>query len=390
MDRGILVLNSGSSSLKFALYREENDSLVLVSHGEIEAMMTAPKFAAQGADGAAPGAFAWSAPIDAETGFRYVLDWVGKAFPDLDVVAAGHRLVQGGDRFHGPALVDDEALAYLDGLSMLEPQHQPPEVEGIRALKRVHPALPQVAVFDTSFHRSMPEAAQLYAVPKSVRDEGVRHWGYHGTSYDYINRALPKHDPDARRVIVGHLGSGASMCAILDGRSIATTMGFSGIEGLPMGTRCGAIDAGALLYLLRRGLYDDKSLQHLLYEESGLKGLSGISNDVRALLASPAPEAKMAIDYFVYQIVYFAGAYTALLGGLDAIVFTAGIGEKAASIRAAVCRRLAWLGLELDEAANQTDGPLISTKTSKTRAWVIPTDEEIMIAEHTLALVSGH
>jgi acetate kinase len=218
----------------------------------------------------------------------------------------------------------------------------------------------------------------------------VRHWGYHGTSYDYINRALPKHDPDARRVIVGHLGSGASMCAILDGRSIATTMGFSGIEGLPMGTRCGAIDAGALLYLLRRGLYDDKSLQHLLYEESGLKGLSGISNDVRALLASPAPEAKMAIDYFVYQIVYFAGAYTALLGGLDAIVFTAGIGEKAASIRAAVCRRLAWLGLELDEAANQTDGPLISTKTSKTRAWVIPTDEEIMIAEHTLALVSGH
>jgi acetate kinase len=175
MDRGILVLNSGSSSLKFALYREENDSLVLVSHGEIEAMMTAPKFAAQGADGAAPGAFAWSAPIDAETGFRYVLDWVGKAFPDLDVVAAGHRLVQGGDRFHGPALVDDEALAYLDGLSMLEPQHQPPEVEGIRALKRVHPTLPQVAVFDTSFHRSMPEVAQLYAVPKSVRDEGVRH-----------------------------------------------------------------------------------------------------------------------------------------------------------------------------------------------------------------------
>ena len=389
MDRGILVLNSGSSSLKFALYREARDSLVPVSRGEIEAMMTSPKFAAQGADGAASGAFSWSAPIDAETGFRYVLDWVGKAFPDVDVVAAGHRLVQGGDRFHGPALVDDEALAYLDGLSMLEPQHQPPEVEGIRALKRVHPDLPQVAVFDTSFHRSMPEVAQLYAVPKSVRDEGVRHWGYHGTSYDYINRMLPKHDPDARRVIVGHLGSGASLCAILDGKSIATTMGFSGIEGLPMGTRCGAIDAGALLYLLRRGLYDDKSLQHLLYEESGLKGLSGIGNDVRALLASPAPEAKMAIDYFVYQIVYFAGAYTALLGGLDALVFTAGIGEKAASIRAAVCRRLAWLGLELDEAANQTDGPLISTRTSKIRAWVIPTNEEIMIAEHTLALAPG-
>jgi len=235
----------------------------------------------------------------------------------------------------------------------------------------------------------MPETAQLYAVPKAVRDEGVRHWGYHGISYDYINRALPKYDPKARRVIVGHLGSGASMCAILDGKSIATTMGFSGIEGLPMGTRCGAIDAGALLYLLRRKLYDDKSLEHLLYEESGLKGLSGISNDVRALLASDAPDAKQAIDYMVYQIVYFAGAYAALLGGLDAIVFTAGIGEKAAPIRAAVCQRLAWLGLELDEAANKTNGPLISTKTSNVRAWVIPTNEEIMIAQHTLALVDA-
>ena len=389
MDRGILVLNSGSSSLKFALYRETGQSLGLESQGEIEAMMTSPRFTAHSAEGAQLSTHAWSAPIDAETGFRFVLAFIDKTSADVQVVGAGHRIVQGGTRYHGPALIDDEALTYLDGLSLLEPQHQPPEVEGIRAIKRIHPSLPQVAVFDTSFHRTMPEIAQLYAVPKAVRDEGVRHWGYHGTSYDYINRTLPKHDPAARRVIVGHLGSGASMCAILDGKSIATTMGFSGIEGLPMGTRCGAIDAGALLYLLRRKLYDDKSLQHLLYEESGLKGLSGISNDVRTLLESDAPEAKQAIDYFVYQIVYFAGAYTALLGGLDAIVFTAGIGEKAAPIRAGVCRRLAWLGLELDEAANLNNGPLISAKSSKVRAWVIPTNEEIMIARHTLELADA-
>ncbi len=387
MDRGILVLNSGSSSLKFALYREAKEALALAAQGEIEAMMTQPRFAAHDEKGAELAKHAWKAPIDAETGFRFVLAFVEKAYADVRIVGAGHRLVQGGTRYHGPALVDDEALTYLDGLSLLEPQHQPPEVEGVRAIRRIHPDLPQVAVFDTSFHRTMPEIAQLYAVPKSVRDEGVRHWGYHGTSYDYINRTLPKYDPSARRVIVGHLGSGASMCAILDGKSIATTMGFSGIEGLPMGTRSGAIDAGALLYLLRRKLYDDKSLQHLLYEESGLKGLSEISNDVRTLLASDAPEAKQAIDYFVYQIVFFAGAYTALLGGLDAIVFTAGIGENAASVRAGVVKQLAWLGLELDEAANKKNGPLISTGASRVRAWVIPTNEEIMIARHTLTLV---
>ena len=330
MDRGILVLNSGSSSLKFALYREKGEALELASQGEIEEMLTTPRFAAHDAKGAALAKNAWNAPIGPETGFRYVLDFVAKTFAGVEIVGAGHRVVHGGDRYHGPALIDDGALTYLDGLSMLEPSHQPPELDGIRAIRRIHPTLPQVAVFDTSFHRTVPELGQLYAVPKSVRDTGVRRWGFHGTSYDYINRTLPKHDKAARRVIVGHLGSGASMCAILDGKSIATSMGFSAVEGLPMGTRCGEIDAGALLYLLRRKLYDDKSLQHLLYEESGLKGISGVSNDVRELLESSAPEAKQAIDYFVYQIVYFAGAYTALLGGLDAIVFTAGIGENAA------------------------------------------------------------
>lgn len=389
MENGILVLNSGSSSLKFALYHQRaDDTLEVVCRGEVDDMMTSPRFAASDAKGTALSSYAWPSgkPISAEVALRFVINWLETNQKGIQVVAAGHRLVQGGTRYKGPCLVDADALQYLDDLSMLEPQHQPAEVEGIRALARIYPHLPQVAVFDTSFHRTMPELAELYAVPQSVKDEGVRHWGYHGISYDYINRTLPDYDPKAKRVIVGHLGSGASMCAILDGKSIATTMGFSGIEGLPMGTRCGAIDPGALLYLLRRKLFDDSSLQHLLYEESGLKGLSGISNDVHELLQSKDPRAKLALDYFVYRIVYFAGAYTALLGGLDAIVFTAGIGENAAPIRAGVCERLRWLGLELDPAANAHNGPRISTPDSRIRAWVIPTNEEIMIARHTVTL----
>lgn len=389
MQNGILVLNSGSSSLKFAIYRVHDDSsLDVLCRGEVAHMMTAPKFSVADANGKPLSSHAWpeGKPITAEVALRFVIHWLEANQKGIQIVAAGHRLVQGGSRYSGPCLVDAEALQYLDGLSMLEPQHQPAEVDGIRALARIYPHLPQVAAFDTSFHRTMPEMAELYAVPDAVKDAGVRHWGYHGISYDYINRTLPEYDPIAKRVIVGHLGSGASMCAILDGKSIATTMGFSGIEGLPMGTRCGAIDPGALLYLLRRKLFDDASLQQLLYEESGLKGLSGISNDVHVLLESNDPKAKLALDYLVYRIVYFAGAYTALLGGLDAIVFTAGIGEHAAPIRAGVCERLKWLGLDLDPAANERNGPCVSTPGSRVRAWVIPTNEEIMIARHTVSL----
>ncbi|MEP9349127.1 acetate/propionate family kinase [Xanthobacter sp. KR7-225] len=388
MDTGILVVNAGSSSLKFALYRVRGQTLAVACRGAVERMMTAPRFAVRGPDGAALGEHSWPGAVDAEAALRFVLTWVDANQTDVKVAACGHRLVQGGARYGGPVRVDDEALSYLDGLRVLEPQHQPSEVEGIRSLRRIHPGMPQVAVFDTSFHRTMPEVSQIYAVPKAMRDQGVRHWGYHGISYDYITRTLPTYDPDARRVIVGHLGSGASMCAIRDGRSVATTMGFSGIEGLPMGTRCGAIDPGALLYLLRSGLYDEKTLAHALYEESGLKGISGLSNDVRDLLASSAPEAKLAIDYLVHRIVYFAGAYAAVLGGLDAIVFTAGVGENAAPVRAAVLERLAFLGVVLDAEANARNGPLISAAQSRVRAFVIPTDEEIMIAHHTLALAA--
>ncbi len=391
-NQGILVLNAGSSSLKFALYCERGgDHLDVLCRGQVEGMMTTPRFEVADADGAVTATHDWpdGQAIDAETALRFVLDWLRAERNEVNVVAAGHRVVQGGARYSGPTRVDAEAIDFLDSLSPLVPQHQPPEVAGMRALARLYPDLAQVAVFDTSFHRTMPEIAEIYAVPKAVRDAGVRRWGYHGISYDYISRTIPAHDPEARRVVVGHLGSGASMCAMLDGKSIATTMGFSAVDGLPMGTRSGAIDPGALFYLLRRKMYDAESLEKMLYEECGLKGLSGISNDVRTLLASDAPEAKTAIDYFVQQIVHFTGAYAALLGGLDALVFTAGVGEHAVPIRAAVCERLGWLGLAFDGEANTAGGPRISTAPSRVRAWVIPTDEEIMIARYTLDLTKN-
>ena len=233
----------------------------------------------------------------------------------------------------------------------------------------------------------MPEVAQTYALPKDVRDEGVRHWGYHGISYDYISRQVPKFAPEARRVIAAHLGGGASMCAMLDGRSVETTMGFGAISGLPMATRAGDVPAAALFYLLRQKLFDDASLEKMLYERAGLLGLSGLSDDMRVLQESTDPRAVAAIDYFVYAMAKYAGAYASVLGGLDAFVFTAGIGENSAPIRAALCRKLTWLGIALDEPANASNGPRISTPDSRVSVWVIPTNEELMIAQHTVALV---
>jgi acetate kinase len=233
----------------------------------------------------------------------------------------------------------------------------------------------------------MPEMAQTYALPQDVRDAGVRHWGYHGISYDYISRQVPKYAPDARRVIAAHLGGGASLCAMLDGRSIETTMGFGAVSGLPMATRAGDVPAGALFYLLRRKLFDDVSLETMLYERSGLLGLSGISGDMRKLQQSEDPRAIAAVAHFVYAMTKYAGAYAAVLGGLDAFVFTAGIGENSAPLRAALCAKLAWLGVKLDERANVSGGPRISTPDSRVSVWVIPTNEELMIAQHTMALV---
>ena len=286
-------------------------------------------------------------------------------------------------------LIDADVLAYLDLLVIMEPSHQPYNVRGARALAEAFPGLLQVACFDTSFHRTMPEIAQIYALPKDVLDEGARHWGYHGISYDYISRQIPKYAPKARRVIVAHLGGGASMCAMLEGKSIETTMGFGAVTGLPMATRSGDVPQDLLFYLLRRGLFDDASLEKMLYERSGLLGLSGISDDMRELQASNDPRAAAAIAFFVYAMTKYVGAYASVLGGLDALVFTAGIGENSAPVRAGLCRALGWLGVSLDEAANDHNGPCISTADSRVSVWVIPTNEELMIAQHTLALVSS-
>jgi acetate kinase len=269
----------------------------------------------------------------------------------------------------------------------MEPSHQPYNVLGARALGEAFPGLPQVACFDSSFHRTMPEVAQIYALPKDVRDAGVRHWGYHGISYEYISRQVPKFAPQARRVIAAHLGGGTSMCAMLDGRSIETTMGLGAVSGLPMATRSGDVPSDALFYLLRRKLFDDASLEKMLYERSGLLGLSGISDDMRVLQESTDPRAVTALEYFVYAMTKYAGAYAAVLGGLDAFVFTAGVGEHSVPVRAALCAKLAWLGVKLDKQANASGGPRISAPDSGVSVWVIPTNEELMIAQHTLALV---
>ena len=364
-------------------------SLPLLCHGEIGGMQDAPHFVAKNPAGKSLATHEWGKghAIDHKTALHFVVTWLEANIADLKIVAAGHRIVLGGSRFEAPVKIDGDVLDYLDSLAAMEPSHQTFNVRGARALAEAFPGLPQVACFDTSFHRTMPEVAQTYALPKGVRDAGVRHWGYHGISYDYISRQVPKFAPQARRVIAAHLGGGASMCAMLDGRSVETTMGFAGVSGLPMATRSGDVPPGALFYLLRCKLFDDASLEKMLYEHSGLLGLSGISGDMKVLQESKDPPAVAAVEYFIYAMMKYTGAYAAVLGGLDAFVFTAGIGENSGPVRAALCRKLAWLGVKLDEQANAANGPLISTSDSSVSVWIIPTNEELMIAQHTLALV---
>jgi acetate kinase len=390
MTKAIVTINSGSTSLKFAGYAPKPDgALAVVCDGQVEAMQNKPHFSVRDASGKALAAHDWDTAIDHKTALQFILSWMESNIPGLKIVAAGHRVVLGGDRFAHPARIDADTLAYLDGLSVIEPSHQPFNVRGIRAIADAFPGLPQVAVFDSSFHRTMPEVAQTYAVSEELRKAGVRHWGYHGISYDYINRQIQKLAPQAKRVIVAHLGGGASMCAIKDGRSIETTMAFAGLTGLPMATRSGDVPADALFYVLRRGVVDVAGLEKSLYHQGGLLGLSGISGDMRELQSSKDPRAVAAVDYFVYALTKYAGAYTAALGGLDAFVFTAGIGEHSAIVRAALCEKLGWLGVRLDSAANAANDRVISTKDSAVSVWVIPTNEELMIAEHTHALTSA-
>jgi acetate kinase len=307
------------------------------------------------------------------------------------LVAVGHRVVHGGADFAASVAIDDAVLERLEALVPLAPLHQPHNLAAIRAIQGQMPGLLQVACFDTAFHRNHPELADWFALPRRFYDEGIRRYGFHGLSYEYIAHALREVAPDVAngRVVVAHLGSGASMGALHNGRSMDSTMGFTALDGLPMGTRPGALDPGVVLHLMRAHAMDADALERLLYHECGLKGLSGISNDVRALLASDNPRAARAIDLFVYRICRELGALTAALGGLDGLVFTAGIGERSPEIRARVCDQSAWLGIQLDEPANRAGGPRISTAGSRVRVFAIPTDEELMIARHTLALLRG-
>jgi acetate kinase len=391
MSDALLVLNAGSSSLKFSVFLDEDPPQPLV-RGQIEGLTGQPRFIARNAS-AVISRQEWPAntPLGHSAAVEFLFAWGRGALRGNRIVAVGHRVVHGGTKFRAPVLIDPAALAELEALVPLAPLHQPHNLAAIRAVESMAPNLPQVACFDTTFHCSQPGAAQVFALPPRYAEEGVRRYGFHGLSYEYIASVLPALDPGAARgkTVVAHLGNGASMCAMANGRSVATTMSFTALDGLVMGTRCGAIDPGVLLYLMDRHGMNARSLEELLYEHSGLLGVSGISSDMRTLLASSEPQAAEAIELFVYRIKRELGSLAAALDGLDAFVFTGGIGENAASIRARVCRDAGWLGLELDEDANASAGPRISRKESRVSAWVIPTNEELMIALHTRSLVSG-
>ena len=390
MTDAILVLNAGSSSLKFTEFLV-TDELAEQFSGNVEELYGHARFRARAADGTVVGEHSWGdgTPPGHAGGLEFLFDWLRVHTRDSRLIAVGHRVVHGGAAYAAPVLIDAEVLAKLDDVVPLAPLHQPHSLLPIRVIAERQPRLPQVACFDTAFHRDAPALAQAFALPPSITERGVRRYGFHGLSYEYIAAALPRYDQRAAagRTAVMHLGNGASMCAIRAGKGVATTMSFTALDGLPMGTRCGSLDPGVMLYLMGELHMDLGTIQTLLYQESGLLGVSGISSDMRELLESENPRARSAIDLFVYRIGRELGSLAAALGGLDAIVFTAGIGERAVQIREAVCEQAAWLGVELDRAANAIHGPRISAPSSRTSAWVIPTNEELMIARHCRALV---
>jgi acetate kinase len=384
----VLVLNAGSSSLKFRTYALAGGQLVETLRGQIEGIGAAPRFVASDAGGAPLEGRALAAAECADAGgaLDRLWAWLEPRLAGGRLLAVGHRVVHGGAGHAAPVRIDAQVMAALAALVPLAPLHQPHNLAPIRVLATARPGLPQVACFDTAFHRSQPIEAELFGLPRAYFEAGVRRYGFHGLSYESIAGQLAQVAPEAAagRTVVAHLGSGVSMCALQGGRSIATTMGFTALDGCPMGTRTGSLDPGVVLWLMReRGLSAD-AIESLLYRESGLLGLSGVSADMRVLQASDAPGARLAIDYFTYRLAREVGSLAAALGGLDALVFTAGIGEHQPAIRAAVAARCRWLGLELDEAANAQGGPRISRAASRVSAWRIPTDEERVIATQTV------
>ena len=392
MADAIAVLNAGSSSIKFSLFVAGTDGPTAAVRGQVEGLYTAPRFVAKDATGAVIGEKSWGegAALGHAGALEHLVAFLREKQHRL--VAVGHRVVHGGLLYTKPVRIDAEVVANLEKYISLAPLHQPHNLAPIKTLLEQRPDLPQVGCFDTAFHRSQPAVAQAFALPKSITDRGVIRYGFHGLSYEYIASVLP--DVDARvaagKVVVLHLGNGSSMCALDKCRSIASTMGFTAADGLPMGTRCGNLDPGVVLYLLDELKMDARAIEKLIYQQSGLLGVSGISSDMRTLLASQEPGAKAAVDLFVYRIARELGSLAAALGGLDAIVFTAGIGENSTALREQVCREAAWLGIELDQDANERGETLISTKTSRVTSWVIPTNEELMIARHTRDLVAAH
>jgi acetate kinase len=383
----VAVINAGSSSIKFSLFTATGSELALAARGQTEGLFTAPRFVAKDAQGRNLAERSWGDGVclGHDGALDHLIAFLRTDFAQHRLVAVGHRVVHGGLAYSNPALVDATVFAGLEKLVPLAPLHQPHNLAPIRALMERTPALPQVACFDTAFHHGQPPVAQAFALPKAITDRGVRRYGFHGLSYEYIAQTLPQYDARAAagKTVVLHLGNGASMCAIAAGTSVASTMGFTAVDGLPMGTRCGNLDPGVMLYLMDELEMDVRAIEKLIYQQSGLLGVSGISSDMRTLEASADPAAKAAIDLFVYRIGRELGSLAAALGGLDAIVFTAGIGENSRSLRARVCVDTAWLGVDLDQAANEANGPRLSTPASRVAAWMVPTNEELMIARHT-------
>lgn len=397
MSGAIVVLNAGSSSLKFSLFVERDGGLEADLHGQAEGLLTHPRLVARAADGKVVAERDWGEGVHLghDGALAQLFELLRTQAASGKVVGVGHRVVHGGAAFDRPLKVDAGVLAALRRFEPLAPLHQPHNLAPIATLLTQAPQLPQVACFDTSFHCGHTPLAQMFGLPYEMYEQGVRRYGFHGLSYEYIASVLPKVDAVAAagRTIVLHLGNGASMCALQAGRSVASTMGFTAVDGLMMGTRCGSLDPGVVLYLMKACGLDAVAVEQLLYSRSGLLGISGVSSDMRTLLASPEPRARLAIELYVYRIRRELGSLAAALGGLDGLVFTGGIGENAAAIRAAVCEGARWLGVELDEAANVTasgTGPSrISAPGSRVGVWRIATNEERMIAQHTQRIVAG-
>jgi acetate kinase len=391
MSDAVLVINAGSSSIKFSVFVADAGRLTPSFRGQIEGLFTAPHFIAKNAQGAVIGENSWSqgTQLGHRGAIEYLRTFLRKQKGDLRLAGLGHRVAHGGVTYSEPVRVTRQVLSDLEKLIPLAPLHQPNNLAPIRLVLESMPEVPQVACFDTAFHHTNPVVSQMFALPKKLTEAGVRRYGFHGLSYEYIASVLPDRAPVAAegKTVVLHLGSGSSMCAMSGGKSVASTMGFSALDGLAMGTRCGALDPGVILFLLGQQKMDLAALEKLLYTQSGLLGVSGISSDLRVLLDSQEPDAKLALALYVYRIGRELGSLAGALGGLQAMVFTAGVGENAASIRERVCRNASWLGVSLDPGANANGGPCISKPKSRVEVWVLPTNEELMIARHTLRLL---